>query len=1404
MKCWRTLLLLVLLSVGFGFANAAVSIDTVITAESTCQANGQISVTAGGNNTPFLYSITAGPVTRPPQSSPVFNALPAGTYTVQVQNQVAESATATVVVTGNYQLITMHPIPVIYCTGASQGYIIGNVVSGGKPPFTYQLVAHSPITTAPQSSDTFYNLPDGSYTLRVTDDCGNFQTTGVVLSSVPSSLTAISYTNYLGCNNTGTVQLNISYTNLQLPINVALTDDQGNVSTMTINSFGGYSNGGYYYVIPDYNTIQIIVPVQHMVFGGSTWSAVITNACGVSLTMDGYTASVLPPFPVGIVEGACPPRLAYSYGCTNNEGMYTLLGPDSLKFFLYDVTTGMYVDTFQSNNTNYIATKGIIGHTYRIYMTNSCGVSFTTLDWVWDVPAPPVVYPYPVGLECLDSTTAMEFVTTGFNTAGPLTYIIHSGPASMHSTKPGYEYAYSLSYPDTLILPAGNLMRISNLPPGTYSFSIIDTCGLRIDTTFTITDQTIDAKNYSFKSVITGQCGIFNAIDLYITRGLLYAYPVPVPHFTYTITNINTGQIIETDNVTDSVSKTIYNVPTGTYVLHIDYFEFPVQLFYLNNNHFCTTINDTIVVTGSPYPHINGFTNSFCQSVVATELHIDSTGGVPPYTYEIISGPVVMPPQSSNVFVLPVIGTYTFRMVDACGNSYVSSTSIDTLIFPPVNISTTPCPGSNVLLTPVVSQFYSYQWQLPNGTFYYGDTLHLPNVSAADTGMYIITRYADISGCKDTVQSSIHLEMLARVAQSAVACYGDTIKVGNIKHFTTGTFIDTLTAAAGCDSIVTTHLTIIPAKYDTISATVCQGQAILIGPHQHFVADTSVHLIQDTITASTGCDSIVTVHLTVKTQSLRYDTIRICQGDTAFIPIEIHSTSGTIIDTQAVTTPGTFLASLFTAVNGCDSATFKRVFVLPSYFQLRFDTICRGDTVFVGTHSYTKTGTGLDTLTTISGCDSIILLILTVRNADTTYSNRTICSGQSVNGHTTTGVYVDTLQTASGCDSIVMLNLQVGLYASDSTALQLCYGQSIQFGAHSYNQTGIYRDTIATPGCDSISILNLTVLPRLYDSTTITICAGQTITIGAHIYNQTGIYRDTFSTATCDSFVVLNLTVRTMPHDTIIRSICSSQSITVGAHTYNQSGTYTDTLPTAQCDSVVTLLLTVSSFQTDSTAYYICPGNSLAVNGIIYTAEGDYRDTVPALPCDSQHIIHIQFYPSPVIQATATPATVNAGEVVRLEVLTSGTGLSYYWVGANPLNNPAIQSPVSNATSSGWYTVTATDTSTSCSVIDSVFVEVEDAGCSKRNLFVPNVFTPTGDSNNDNFRIFFTCPFQKFNIKIFNRWGEKVFESNDPYFVWNGTYQDSLQTPAVFVYYLEGSFADEKPITNKGSITLIR
>ncbi|MBL0358064.1 MAG: gliding motility-associated C-terminal domain-containing protein [Chitinophagaceae bacterium] len=93
---------------------------------------------------------------------------------------------------------------------------------------------------------------------------------------------------------------------------------------------------------------------------------------------------------------------------------------------------------------------------------------------------------------------------------------------------------------------------------------------------------------------------------------------------------------------------------------------------------------------------------------------------------------------------------------------------------------------------------------------------------------------------------------------------------------------------------------------------------------------------------------------------------------------------------------------------------------------------------------------------------------------------KNICAGQSitVGSHTYSqpGIYRDTLSTAT-CDSIVVLNLRIDPIRKDSLVKNICAGQSITVGSHTYSQTGIYSDTLSTATCDSIVVLNLSVNP---------------------------------------------------------------------------------------------------------------------------------------------------------------------------------------------------------------------------------------------------------------------------------------------------------------------------------------
>jgi gliding motility-associated-like protein len=89
-------------------------------------------------------------------------------------------------------------------------------------------------------------------------------------------------------------------------------------------------------------------------------------------------------------------------------------------------------------------------------------------------------------------------------------------------------------------------------------------------------------------------------------------------------------------------------------------------------------------------------------------------------------------------------------------------------------------------------------------------------------------------------------------------------------------------------------------------------------------------------------------------------------------------------------------------------------------------------------------------------------------------------------------------------------------------------------------------------------------------------------------------------------------------------------------------------------------------------------------------------------------------------------------------------------------------------------------------------------------IFVPNVFSPNGDGNNDELVIYGTKCVKEFKLVIFDRWGEKVFETDDINAKWNGSYNGKDMNGATFVYYIKGLYKDDRPIDLKGNITIVR
>jgi gliding motility-associated-like protein len=201
-------------------------------------------------------------------------------------------------------------------------------------------------------------------------------------------------------------------------------------------------------------------------------------------------------------------------------------------------------------------------------------------------------------------------------------------------------------------------------------------------------------------------------------------------------------------------------------------------------------------------------------------------------------------------------------------------------------------------------------------------------------------------------------------------------------------------------------------------------------------------------------------------------------------------------------------------------------------------------------------------------------------------------------------------------------------------------------------------------------------------------------------------------------------------------------------------------------------------------------------------SEGAYSVTITdkfGCQIDSNFLLSYQYFVE--VDATPETATINLGEQININTDVNQSNLLYIWKPKTTLSCSDCANPAAFPVYDAVYTIRVSD-SLGCFAYDTVRIHVVP----NHNLYVPNAFTPNADGINDVFEIFGNKSAIRYvNIEIFNRWGEKVFESNDINFKWDGTFRGELQNPSVFVYTLNISFVDGYRIENqKGSLTLIR
>lgn len=158
-------------------------------------------------------------------------------------------------------------------------------------------------------------------------------------------------------------------------------------------------------------------------------------------------------------------------------------------------------------------------------------------------------------------------------------------------------------------------------------------------------------------------------------------------------------------------------------------------------------------------------------------------------------------------------------------------------------------------------------------------------------------------------------------------------------------------------------------------------------------------------------------------------------------------------------------------------------------------------------------------------------------------------------------------------------------------------------------------------------------------------------------------------------------------------------------------------------------------------------------------------------------------------------AVVRFGD--ELQLIAEGA-IKYSWSPSWGMNNPNISSPVIKPSETTLYTVYGIDDE-GCGNQDEIYVIVDYS----HNLFIPTAFSPNGDGNNDLFRIA-NFGYQRVSeFRVYNRWGQEVFNAKDNR-GWDGTYRGEDQDAGTFHYMIKAAFADGHVQTFKGDVILMR
>jgi gliding motility-associated-like protein len=327
----------------------------------------------------------------------------------------------------------------------------------------------------------------------------------------------------------------------------------------------------------------------------------------------------------------------------------------------------------------------------------------------------------------------------------------------------------------------------------------------------------------------------------------------------------------------------------------------------------------------------------------------------------------------------------------------------------------------------------------------------------------------------------------------------------------------------------------------------------------------------------------------------------------------------------------------------------------------------------------------------------------------------------------------------------------------------------------------------------------------LCNNTAITISPLVTGLATSFIWSSNAQFSDTLNTSILDTSLLLINPQATTYYFQANNGVCS---IVDSVEVQIFSDQLTMIAPSAICLGE-TGIVSISNSSSETFTYswsplncILNPNNGPSVNVQPTFSQYIYVEATSANNCivNDSIFIQVSYLDPSLVLASAQPNLILPGAQVSLLGAPSGMN-SYSWSPSIGLVNPLLQNTSATVETTTIFTLTVSNGV--CTRSDTTLVRVYEIICDAPYIFVPNAFSPNGDGNND---ILYVRGIwvEKIIFRIFDRWGELVFESNSIANGWDGTFKDQKLPPDVYDYYLDITCVGGQQTITKGNVTLMK